>query len=105
MKAKQIIIVVLVVIGAILIIQNSMVIPFRILFWSTTAPIFFLALSIFAVGLIIGYLVARLDRKKKSKPESGRPDLREAKESPISGAKPGSSDVPGSPDPGSNPKK
>lgn len=70
MKAKQILMAVLAVIVVVLIIQNSTLVPFRILFWDTYMPVFFLVLGVFAVGLLIGYLAAKVDRKKKPKPSA-----------------------------------
>ncbi len=71
MKPKTIIILVLAILAAIIIIQNSMTIPFRILLWSTTGPVIFLVLGVFAIGAVIGYLVAKVGRKKSAKPTSG----------------------------------
>lgn len=71
MKLKTIVILGLVILAAIIIIQNSATIPFRILLWSTTGPLIFLVLGVFAIGVIVGYLAARIDRKKDPRPPAG----------------------------------
>lgn len=71
MKPKTIVIIVLVVLAAIIIIQNSVTASFRILFWATTAPLIFLILGVFAVGVLVGYLAAKADRKKILKSPAG----------------------------------
>ena len=67
MKGKQIIILVIV-----LMIQNSVLVKFHLLFWPVYAPLFFLVLGILAVGLIVGFLAAKAERKTPPKPASGR---------------------------------
>jgi len=93
MKPKTIVILVLVVILAIVLIQNSGLVEFQMLFWHIYAPLFFLVLGVFAVGLIIGYLVAKVDRKKRPKP-APVPVEREEKPAPVSETKPGSPAAP-----------
>ena len=82
MKGKTVLILVLVALLAILLIQNSALIPFRLFFWSAYMPVFILVLGVFAVGLIIGYLAARFDRKRGSKPDSSSIGKSEAKTLP-----------------------
>jgi len=84
MKGKTIFILVLVALLAILLIQNSALIPFRLFFWSAYMPVFILVLGVFAVGLIIGYLAARFDRKRGSKLDSSSIGKSEAKTFPAS---------------------
>jgi uncharacterized integral membrane protein len=67
MKAKTVLIVAVIVLLAVLVIQNSALIPFRLLFWSAYMPVFIFVIGVFAVGFIIGYLAARLDRRKVAK--------------------------------------
>jgi uncharacterized membrane protein YciS (DUF1049 family) len=93
MKPKTIVILILVVILAIVLIQNSGLVEFRLLFWHVYGPLFFLVLGVFAVGLLIGYLAAKVDRKKRPKPSSA-PVEREAKPAPVSETKPGSPTAP-----------
>jgi uncharacterized integral membrane protein len=71
MKLKTIVILVLVVLAVVVIIQNSGAASFRILFWPTTAPLIFLVLGVFAVGVLVGYLAGKADRKKTAKPAVG----------------------------------
>ena len=68
MKAKTVVILILVVIVAIMLIQNSGLVEFRLLLWRTYMPVFFLVLGVFAVGVVIGYLAAKVDRRKAPKP-------------------------------------
>ncbi|HPL14970.1 MAG TPA: LapA family protein [Candidatus Aminicenantes bacterium] len=72
MKGKQIIILVLVGLVIVLMIQNSVLVKFHLLFWPVYAPLFFLVLGILAVGLIVGFLAAKAERKTPPKPASGR---------------------------------
>ena len=71
MKPKTIVIIVLVILAAIIIIQNSVTASFRVFFWATTAPLIFLILGVFAVGVLVGYLAAKMERKKTPKPSAG----------------------------------
>jgi len=68
MKAKTVLIAVLVVLLAVLVIQNSELMPFRLLFWSAYMPVFILVIGVFAVGFIVGYLAAKMDRRKALQP-------------------------------------
>ncbi len=88
MKVKTVLIIILIVIVAVLVLQNSMVIPFRLLFWHTYMPVFFLVLGVFAVGVIIGYLAAKVDRRKAPKPAAA-PVEREKKPAPAPETKSG----------------
>ena len=74
MKPKTIVLLVLVILAVVIIIQNSMTIPFRLLFWSATGPLIFLVMGVFVVGVVVGYLAAKKDRGKEPKPpiEPGR---------------------------------
>jgi|GEM_PF-573447 len=96
MKAKTVVILILVVILTIVLIQNSGLVEFQMLFWHIYAPLFFLVLGVFAVGLIIGYLVAKVDRKKKTK-AAAVPAGPEAKTSSAPVTKPGPSASSGPP--------
>ena len=78
MQAKTILIVVLVVLLAVLVIQNSELMPFRLLFWSAYMPVFILVIGVFAVGFIVGYFAAKLDRRKTLKPTPTPSAKREA---------------------------
>jgi uncharacterized integral membrane protein len=84
MKAKTVLIAVLVVLLAVLVIQNSELMPFRLLFWSAYMPVFILVIGIFAVGFIVGYLAAKLDRRKVLKKEAGTtaPPVKQVSETP-----------------------
>ena len=87
MKPKTIVILVLVVLVGILLVQNSGLVKFHLLIWPVYAPLFFLVLGVFAVGLLIGYLTAKVDRRKKPKPAAA-PAEREEKPAPAPEKKP-----------------
>jgi len=67
LKPKTIVVIVLAALAAVILIQNAATIPFRLLFWSVTGPLIFLVLAVFAIGVVIGYLAAKADRKKTPK--------------------------------------
>jgi len=95
-KTKQIVMIVLAALLFILIIQNSTMILVNFFFWPLAMPIFFLVLGVFAVGLIIGYLAAKVDRKKKpqGQPASLKAEDKAAPVPPVKPGGPGSSDSP-----------
>jgi uncharacterized integral membrane protein len=82
MKAKTVLIAVLVVLLAVLVIQNSELMPFRLLFWSAYMPVFILVIGIFAVGFIVGYLAAKMDRRKAFKATTA-PPIKQVSETPA----------------------
>jgi uncharacterized integral membrane protein len=67
MKGKGILIVVLVALFGILLLQNSGAIEFRLYFWKITAPFFIWLMGVFLIGLVVGYLLAKVERRKGSK--------------------------------------
>lgn len=67
MKTKHIVMIVLFVLVVVLILQNSITVPVNFFFWPMAMPLFFLVLGVLAIGLVIGYLAAKVDRKKKPK--------------------------------------
>ncbi len=71
MKTKHVVMAVLAVLVLVLIIQNSVTVPVNFFFWPMAMPLFFLVLGVLAAGLVIGYLAAKVDRKKKAKGISG----------------------------------
>ncbi len=72
MKAKTIALLVLVLVVGILLIQNSMAIPVRLLFWTMVMPVFFLALGVFALGFLAGFLAARIEKRREAKKKEGQ---------------------------------
>jgi uncharacterized integral membrane protein len=107
MKAKTVLIVVLIVLLAVLVIQNSELMPFRLLFWSAYMPVFILVIGIFAVGFIVGYLAAKLDRRKalKSTPAPSAKREAETPAIPIRESKTDSGTVPEKSGPPAGPGK
>jgi hypothetical protein len=63
MKPRTIVILVLIVLAAVLVIQNSQLSPLRFFFWGIYAPQFILVVFVFGLGLGAGYLLGRRDRK------------------------------------------
>lgn len=64
MKKKLIVILVLVGLLLILIIQNIQNISLNIFFWNIMMPQVILVLILFALGFVIGFLVAKMKRSK-----------------------------------------
>ena len=67
MKKKTIWIVVLVVLFAILLIQNSKKEPLYFYFWSIDAPLFILVFFVFSIGFLVGFLAAKSGHRKDRK--------------------------------------
>jgi len=65
MKKKLIVILVLVGLLVILIIQNIQNISLHIFFWNIMMPQVFLVLILFALGFVIGFLVAKMKKSKQ----------------------------------------
>ncbi|MCF7920647.1 MAG: LapA family protein [Candidatus Cloacimonetes bacterium] len=65
MKAKTIIIIVLVVLFLIILLQNTQVVEMRLLFWTISMSRVILLPLTLLVGFIIGFIVARLTKKKE----------------------------------------
>ena len=67
MKAKMIAIFVVILLAAIILVQNTQVVTFRLLFWSAEISQLLLVLLMLGLGFMLGFLVAKLTgRKKKS---------------------------------------
>lgn len=73
MKGKTILILVLVGLLAILLIQNSGLAQVRLYFWSLYMPLFLLVLGVFILGLVVGFLLARVEQGKKRKEPAAPP--------------------------------
>lgn len=59
MKPKQIVVLSLLVLGVIVILQNTQVVTFRFLFWNLTMSRIILLLIILGIGVTAGYLWGR----------------------------------------------
>lgn len=66
MKPKNIAIIVLVVLLAVILIQNTQVITLKLLFWEISMSRIIFIPSTLAIGAIIGFVVTKLIRRKKS---------------------------------------
>jgi uncharacterized integral membrane protein len=69
MKKKTVWILVLVVLFAILLIQNSTKTDLKLYFWSLSGPLFILVFFIFLLGFLVGFLAAKNGHKKEIKTE------------------------------------
>lgn len=65
MKAKMIVILVALILALIVLVQNTQVVKFRLLFWSAEISQLLLVLLTLALGFILGFLVAKLTGRKK----------------------------------------
>ena len=63
MKARTIVIWILVILAAILIIQNSGPAQLRLFFWPISSSLFILVILIFFIGFAVGYLAGRRSKK------------------------------------------
>mgnify|MGYP001098693831 CR=1 FL=1 len=66
MKPKTIIIIVLLVLLAVILIQNTQLVTFRLLLWRISVSEVILVPSILLLGFILGFLVAKLGSQKKT---------------------------------------
>jgi uncharacterized integral membrane protein len=67
MNKKLIAFLVLVVLALILIIQNTQRVSLNFFFWSLVLPLVVLVLTIFALGFVIGFLVAKIKGPRDEK--------------------------------------
>jgi len=75
MKAKNVFLLVILALLAILAFQNSGLRDFKLLFWAIYAPMFVLILISFLVGFVTGFIASRRERKKESKKQDEKPAL------------------------------
>lgn len=75
MRIKTVLIIVLIVLFAILLIQNSGMAALKFYVWNIYAPQFILVFLVFCFGFLVGFLVAKTGRKKDHKlpPQSSPP--------------------------------
>ena len=64
MKPKTVFIGVLIVLCAILLIQNSRMAALKFYFWNIYGPQFILIFLVFCFGFLVGFLVAKTGRRK-----------------------------------------
>lgn len=67
MKMKTFVIFVLVALFVILFVQNSQLASLKFYFWNIYAPQFVLVFFVFLIGLLVGFLAARIEKKKDKK--------------------------------------
>ena len=65
MKAKLIIALVLLVLALIVLLQNTEVVTFRLLFWSAEISQVLLVLLMMFIGFVLGFVVAKLTGRRR----------------------------------------
>lgn len=68
MKAKNIIIIILVIVALILIAQNTRIVPLQLLFWQIWMSQIVLVILMLAIGFAIGFILAKMSKKKSPPP-------------------------------------
>lgn len=69
MKVKTIITILLIVLCLIILLQNTQMVTLRFLFWELGVSRIFLLPLLIIVGFIIGYVVAKIEKKPKQEAE------------------------------------
>jgi len=67
MKPKTVFVGVLIVLCAILLVQNSRMAALKFYFWTIYGPQFILVFLVFCFGFLVGFLVAKKGRKEDKK--------------------------------------
>jgi uncharacterized integral membrane protein len=65
MKAKLIVALVLLALALIVLLQNTEVVTFRLLFWSAKISQVLLVLLMMFIGFVLGFVVAKLTGRRK----------------------------------------
>lgn len=65
MKAKLITLLIVLVLALIVLVQNTHVVSFRLLFWSVDMSMVVLVLLMLLIGFVLGFVVAKLTGRKK----------------------------------------
>jgi uncharacterized integral membrane protein len=74
MKPRLIAILVVVVLALIILLQNTHVTAFRLLFWKTEMSLVVLVLLVLLIGLVLGFVAGRLTHRPKHGAEQARRD-------------------------------
>jgi uncharacterized integral membrane protein len=64
MRIKTVVILVLIILFAILLIQNSGMAALKFYVWNIYAPQFILVFLVFCLGFLVGFLVAKTGRRR-----------------------------------------
>ena len=75
MNKKLIVILVLIGLALILIFQNTQSISLNFFFWSLVMPLVILVVTLFALGFVIGFLAAKLERHPRWKNSKSRRNI------------------------------
>ncbi|MFC2168609.1 LapA family protein [Acidobacteriota bacterium] len=67
MKPKIIIILILIAMSILFVLQNTQVVEFQLLFWTFVMSRIIVISFMLLIGFVIGYLVARMEKGKKTK--------------------------------------
>jgi len=61
-NTKLVITIILLILTAVIIFQNTVPVNFKLLFWGFEASLIILLLLVFLVGLIIGYFISKIGK-------------------------------------------
>lgn len=64
-KTKLVIIIILLIFTVVIVLQNTNPVNFKLLFWDFQASLIILLLLVFLIGVIIGFIIPKLFKKKK----------------------------------------
>lgn len=64
-KTKLVIISVLLILTVVIVLQNTSPVNFKLLFWDFQASLIILLLLVFLIGMIIGFIIPKLFKKRK----------------------------------------
>ncbi|MCG6913793.1 lipopolysaccharide assembly protein LapA domain-containing protein [bacterium BMS3Abin03] len=64
-KTKLVIIIILLIFTVVIVLQNTNPVKFKLLFWDFQASLIILLLLVFLIGVIIGFIIPKLFKKKK----------------------------------------
>ena len=67
MKPKIIIILILIALFLVIVVQNTQVVEFQLLFWKFAMSRIIVISFMMLIGFVLGYLVARMEKETKKK--------------------------------------
>lgn len=65
-KSKLVIMLILLILTVVIVLQNTGPVNFKLLFWDFQASLIILLLLVFLIGVIIGFIIPKLFKKKKA---------------------------------------
>ncbi|MDO9577407.1 MAG: LapA family protein [Candidatus Cloacimonadales bacterium] len=73
MKFKSYLILAILLLTAIILIQNTEVVEFKIFFWQISMSRIILFPALLVIGFIVGYIIAKVHRHKRVKEKLAKP--------------------------------